>query len=329
MSMKKRHFARTGLDVSEVVLGGGIVGGILILPDDDVRHAALERIVAAGMNWIDTAASYGNGVSEQTIGRHLPHLNPRPHISTKFIVALEDQGDIAGAITRSLEQSLKRLRLDRVDLLQLHNHIRYGDGPRAITPELVLRRDGVADALDGLKAQGLIGAFGLTAASDMRAVREVIDSGRFDTAQVYYNMINPSATWEHVPPGWATDDFTGLMAACQRQGMGLMNIRVFAGGSLASPQRHGREFVMFPGADLDSEEKRAAAILRALGDAYGAPAQAALRFALANTDFACHVVGIADLAQLDQALAGARLGPLPPDALAKLEPVWARNFTMG
>ena len=50
--------------------------------------------------------------------------------------------------------------------------------------------------------------------------------------------------------------------------------RVFAGGPLASPQRHGREFVMFPGADLDSEEKRAAAILRALGDAYGAPAQA-------------------------------------------------------
>jgi len=152
MSMKKRHFARTGLDVSEVVLGGGIVGGILILPNEDVRHAALERIIAAGINWIDTAASYGNGVSEQTIGRHLPHLNPRPHISTKFIVAPEDHADVAGATARSLEQSLKRLRLDRVDLLQLHNHIRHEHGPRAITPEQVLRRGGVADALDGLKA---------------------------------------------------------------------------------------------------------------------------------------------------------------------------------
>ncbi len=329
MSMKKRHFARTGLEVSEVVLGGGIVGGILILPDEDVRQAALERVVAAGINWIDTAASYGNGVSEQTIGRHLPHLKPRPHISTKFIVAPEDHADIAGAITRSLEQSLKRLRLDRVDLLQLHNHIRHGNGPRAITPEQVLRSGGVADALDGLKAQGLIGAFGLTAASDMRAVREVIDSGRFDTAQIYYNMINPSAAWDRVPTGWTSDDFTGLTAACRRHGMGLMNIRIFAGGSLASPQRHGREFVMFPGADLDSEERRAAAIRRGLGDAYGKPAQAALRFALANADFACHVVGIADLAQLDEALAAVRMGPLPPDAVAKLEPVWASNFRVG
>jgi D-threo-aldose 1-dehydrogenase len=327
--MNYRHFARTRLDVSEIVLGGGIVGGVLILPDDDVRHAALARIVAAGINWIDTAASYCNGVSEQTIGRHLPHLNPRPHISTKFIVAPEDHADVAGAITRSLEQSLERLRLERVDLLQLHNHIRHGNGPRAIRPDQILRRGGIADALDGLKAQGLIGAFGLTAASDMRAVREVIDSGRFDTAQVYYNMINPSAAWERAPAGWTADDFAGLMAACQRKGMGMMNIRVFAGGSLASPQRHGREFVMFPGADLDSEEKRAAAIRGALGNTYGTPAQAALRFALANTDFACHVVGIADLAQLDEALAAVRLGPLPRDALAKLEPVWESNFGMG
>jgi aryl-alcohol dehydrogenase-like predicted oxidoreductase len=111
--------------------------------------------------------------------------------------------------------------------------------------------------------------------------------------------------------------------------MGLMNIRVFAGGSLANQQRHGREFVMFPGADLDSEEKRAAAIRRALGDAYGTPAQAALRFVLANTDFACHVVGIADLAQLDEALAAVRMGPLPPEALTRLEPVWASNFGLG
>ncbi len=119
------------------------------------------------------------------------------------------------------------------------------------------------------------------------------------------------------------------MAVCRRRGMGMLNIRVFAGGSLASPQRHGREFVMFPGADLVSEDKRADAIRRALGDAYGTPAQTALRFALANTDFACHVIGIADLAQLDEALAAVRMGPLPRAALAKLEAVWAGNFGMG
>jgi L-galactose dehydrogenase/L-glyceraldehyde 3-phosphate reductase len=327
--MNRRTFARTGLGVSEVVLGGGIVGGILILPDESTRQTALERIVAAGVDWIDTAASYGGGKSEETIGRHLPHLSPRPRISTKFIVAPEDHADVAGAVERSLTQSLARLRLDRVDLLQLHNHIRFGDGPRAITPDQVLRRGGVADALQRLKDQRMIGAFGLTAATEMAAVRQVIDSGRFDTAQIYYNMINPSAAWDRARPGWRTDDFSGLMASCRRQGMGMMNIRVFAGGSLASPRRHGREFVMFPGADLASEDKRAGAVRQVLGDAHGTPAQAALRFALANTEFACHVIGIADLAQLDEALAAVRSGPLPREALAKLEAAWAGNFGMG
>jgi D-threo-aldose 1-dehydrogenase len=326
--MNKRTFARTGLEVSEVVLGGGIVGGILILTDETTRQTALERIVAAGINWIDTAASYGAGKSEETLGRHLSHLSPRPHISTKFIVAPEDHVDVAGAIERSLAQSLARLRLDRVDLLQLHNHIRSGDGPRAITPAQILRPRGVADALQRLKDQRMIGAFGLTAAGEMPAVRAVIDSGRFDTAQVYYNMINPSAAWDRVPAGWGTDDLSGLMAVCRRHGVGMMNIRVFAGGSLASPQRHGREFVMFPGADLESEDKRAAAIRRELGEAYGTPAQTALRFALGNDDFACHVIGIADLVQLDEALAAVRMEPLPPEALAKLEAVWTSNFGM-
>ena len=123
--MKTRAFARTGLEVSEVVLGGGTVGGILVLPDDTVRHAALERIVAAGINWIDTAPLYGEGVSEETIGRHLPHLSPRPHISTKFTITPDDMTDIRGAIERSLEDSLGRLQVPRVDLLQLHNQITF------------------------------------------------------------------------------------------------------------------------------------------------------------------------------------------------------------
>jgi D-threo-aldose 1-dehydrogenase len=326
--MNKRRFGRTRYEISEVVLGGGIVGGILILPDEATRQTALARVVEAGVNWIDTAASYGAGKSEETIGRHLPHLSPRPRISTKFIVAPEDHTDVLGAIERSLTQSLKRLRLDRVDLLQLHNHIRSGDGPRAITPAQILARGGVADALTRLKEEGAIGAFGLTAAGEMPAVRQVIDSGRFDTAQIYYNMINPSAAWDRVPAGWGTDNLSGLVAACRRHDMGMMNIRVFAGGSLASSRRHGREFVMFPGADLESEDKRAAALRRVLGDGYGTPAQVALRFALAKTDFACHVIGIADLAQLDEALAAIRMGRLPREALANLESVWANNFEM-
>lgn len=324
--MKSRAFARTGLEVSEVVLGGGTVGGVLVHPTDETRLAALQRAVAAGINWIDTAPMYGRGVSEETIGRHIASLSPLPHVSTKFTLAPEDFSDIPGAIARSLEQSLQRLQLERIDLLQLHNHIGFTEVERTITPGRILGRGGVADALDALKAKGVIGACGITAAGDMQAVLEVIDSGRFDTAQVYYNMINPSAAWDRAPAAWKTDDFSGLMAACRRQGMGMMNIRVYAGGPLASARRHGREYIMIPGADLASEDRRAAAIWALLGDRYGTPAQAALRFALANANFACSVIGIADLAQLDEALAAAAMGPLPPEALAALDALRARNF---
>ncbi len=146
--------------------------------------------------------------------------------------------DIPGAIERSLEQSLERLRSDALALLQLHNHLGRGVGERlALTPAQVLDRHGVADTFDRLKEQGLIRASGITAAGDTQACLDVINSGRFDTAQVYYNAINPSAAWRRVPSGWrGGQNFCGILAACFHQNMGVLNIRVWAGGVLASPE---------------------------------------------------------------------------------------------
>jgi L-galactose dehydrogenase/L-glyceraldehyde 3-phosphate reductase len=71
----------------------------------------------------------------------------------------------------------------------------------ALTPAQVLGRGGVADTFDRLRQQGLVRAVGLTVAGDSNACRKVIESGRFDTAQVYYNAINPSAAWQRLPAG--------------------------------------------------------------------------------------------------------------------------------
>ena len=81
--MRKTSFGRTGLAISEVALGGGMTGGVLIRPGEAIRWTALQRAVAGGINWIDTAPLYGNGASEQTLGRHLSALEPQPHVSTK------------------------------------------------------------------------------------------------------------------------------------------------------------------------------------------------------------------------------------------------------
>jgi aryl-alcohol dehydrogenase-like predicted oxidoreductase len=359
--MRKTLLGRTGLQISELAFGGGVTGGILIDADEATRHAALARAVAAGINWIDTAPLYGNGASEETIGRHLGSLSPRPHVSTKVRIEAEDLGDIAGAIERSLEHSLRRLKSDRLTLLQLHNHLGEGVGARlALRPEQVLGRGGVADTFDRLRQQGLVRAVGLTVAGDGKACREVIDSGRFDTAQVYYNAINPSAAWQRLPAGWrGGQDFCGVLAACSRQAMGVLNIRIWAGGVLATAARPERLFVMTADTDADNEVRCAAAVRAALaseasgqrghsevrapdtrpeagssaraalGDGYGTPAQAALRFALGNKDFATRVIGITTVAQLEEALAALAQGPLPAAAMSRLDALWSNGFGAG
>ncbi len=199
-------------------------------------------------------------------------------------------------------------------------------GRAAVSVEQVLGRGGVADTFDKLKSHGLIQAAGITVAGDTKACLEVINSGRFDAAQVYYNMVNPSAAWTRVPHAWKGQDFCGVISACFRQNMGVLNIRVWAGGALASSRRPDGLFMMTSDTDLDNEMRCAAAIRQVLGDTYGTPAQTALRFVLGNRDITARVIGISEIVQLEQALEGAARGPLPSAAIAKLDDLWANEF---
>src|SRR5262245_16037270 len=318
--MRKNLLGRTGLEISEIAFGGGVTGGILIKGDEMTRFTALKRALAAGINWIDTAPLYGNGASEETIGRHLSALIPRPYVSTKVRIERDEINDIRGAIERSLERSLKRLKLERVALFQLHNQLGdpVGDRP-ALTPSDVLGPGGVADTFDHLKDQGLFLASGLTTAGETKACLEVIHSGRFDCAQVYYNAINPSAAWSRAPHTFKAQDFCGVLAHCARQNMGVLNIRVWAGGPLASSERPQRLAVLTSGTDVDNELRCAGAVHDALGAGYGTAAQTALRFVLGNRDLSTRVVGVSSLNDLNEALAALELGPLPAAAITRLE----------
>jgi len=326
--MRYRRFGRTGLDVSEITFGAGWVGGILIDADDATRRQALASAFAAGINFVDTAASYGQGRSEEALGWLLAEVERQPYLSTKVGLDTARLADIPGEIERSLEASLKRLRRDRVDLLQLHNPVERTTGPHAVALAEVLRPGGVADGLARLAERGFFRFLGFTALGDPACCIEVAKSGRFDSAQVYYNLLNPSAGIG-MPAGWRGHDFRGLMAACRAQDMAVMNIRTYAAGVLATEERHGREVMLTAGTEVADEEKRARAVLAALGEGHGTRAQAALRFSLANADVSTVVIGLAKLSHLDEALAAAAAGPLPPDALARLAPVWASNFGLG
>lgn len=325
--MRTRRFGRTGLEVPEVVFGGGWVGGVLIHQDEATKRAAFRKALDAGIDWIDTAASYGDGESERTIGQLTQELPAaaRPRISTKARLDLASAEPLASQLRRSLEDSLERLRADKVTLFQLHNPVAPETGAGSIALDAVLGDGGVADALDGLRRDGLCEHIGFTALGDPGCVTRVVESGRFDTAQVYYNMLNPTAALAG-RGNLSVQDFSGLIEACRTADVGVMVIRVFAAGVLATPVRHGREIPITTERDIGREERRAAAVLAAVGPEQGTGAQRALRFVLAEPRVSCAVVGMAEVGHLDEALTGAAMGPLPEPALAALREVWNRDF---
>src|SRR5262245_45675751 len=324
--MRYRTFGRTGIEVSELVFGGGWVGGLLIHQDDGTKLAALRRAMAAGINWIDTAPSYGQTRSEQALGWLLKEIDASPRLSTKVRLDTGRLDDIPGQVERSIHESLQRLGRQSVDVLLLHNAIEPAVSGDAVTVEHVLGVDGAADALDRMRSQGLARHIGFTALGDAASCRRIVDSGRFDAAQVYYNLLNPSAARASMPARWNGQDFGGLIAACKAQGTAVMAIRVFAAGVLATDARHGREVIITRATDVPTEERRARAAFAALGDRYGSRAQTAVRFVLADPDVSCAVIGLAEPAHLEEALAGAEHGPLPRSGLDALERVYAEGF---
>lgn len=320
--MKHNRFGRTGLQVPAITFGGGWVGGVLIHGSEETATAALDRAWAAGIDWVDTAASYGNGVSELVIGKWLAArpAEQRPRISTKFRVE-PNMRDVEAQVRWSIEQSLGRLETDRVDVIILHNQI--GPGHHMTVAEALK----VADAMEKLRDEGICDHIGMTALGDVPAVTEAVGSGRFDVAQVYYNMLNPTAAEGRSP--WNSTDFDGLLKVCAARDMGVMGIRIFAAGHLASDVRHGREIPITEASDDAAEERRARAVWDLLQTGDGTPAQAALRFGLACPLLSTIVVGLGELDHLDQAIAAADAGPLPADRLAAIAKAWSEPAFVG
>jgi len=323
--MKYRTFGHSGIQVSEVIFGAGNVGGILIHKDDATKREAIRRAIAGGMNWFDTAAQYGDGKSEEALGRLLLETGATPYLSTKFNLDVENLKDIPAQIEERLMASLARLKRSSVDLLQLHNRIGSKPGGRVMTVEQVLGRNGVADGLDRLREKGLIRHMGMTALGEAASVCEVLRSGRFDSAQVYYNLLNPSAG-RSMPRAWTGQNLGGIVEACRANDVAVLAIRILAAGIIATDKRTGRESMLTSDTSLAEEERKAKAVFDAIGSDQGTRAQVAIRFVLSNPDVSCAVIGSAEPHHIDEALRAAEMGPLPADMLARLDVLYQSDF---
>jgi D-threo-aldose 1-dehydrogenase len=328
--MKYRKLGKTGLEISEIIFGGGAVGGILINADDDTRRRAIRMALDVGINWIDTAASYGNGLSEKAIAwliKELPE-DDRPYISTKTAFD-RDAGDFAGQAERAITASLERLEMDSIDLYQVHNRI-AGSADAfqgALTSDDMLRPGGIADAMQSLVDKGLTRHTGFTSTGEADALHEVIASQRFECAQIYYNLLNPSAGRD-MKPNWSAYDHKNIIAACEDNGLGVIVIRVLAAGVIATDVRTGKEGGVALDNDVDSDEQRMRNVLPLLKPEHGERSQVAVRYALRNPDVSGIEVGLAEIRHLELAIDAADMGQLPDDLLAKLDNLADDDFNL-
>jgi len=178
--MEMRVFGRTGMQLSVLGFGCGAVGGLMVRGDPLDQERTIARAIATGVNYFDTAVQYGNGESEKNLGRVLQRLKPaNVAVGTKVRLPPGDFRGIADAVAKSLEGSLARLRLDRVDIFHLHNAITETGGGEALSVRQVL--GDVVPAFERLRQQGKTRFLGLTAIGDTAALHQVIDARVFNS----------------------------------------------------------------------------------------------------------------------------------------------------
>jgi aryl-alcohol dehydrogenase-like predicted oxidoreductase len=188
--MPRVRFGRTGLEVTRLALGGYPFGGVNRARGWDPftregRAAAIRTVHAAldaGINYIDTAPSYGNGNSESIVGEAVEGRRGDCLLATK----VGYRGLSAEDVTRSVEGSLARLRTDRIDVIQFHGGMYSQEEAGHILT------GGLLDALEELREKGRVRFIGFTVEEPWTA-RPLIASGRFDVMQVRYNLIYQSA----------------------------------------------------------------------------------------------------------------------------------------
>ena len=319
--MEQRDFGRTGMRVGVFGFGCGAVGGLMVRGDAADQERTVARALAAGINYFDTAVQYGNGASETNLGRVWAKLKPNAYVGTKIRFTQAERGDIAGAAARSLEASLARLGMDHVDIFHLHNAITLDGAGESLSATSVLEE--VVPAFQALQKQGKTRFLGITAVGDTAALHQVIDSGAFHSAQVSYNMLNPTAG-AAVAAGYPAQDYARLLDHTTKMGVGTIGIRALAGGALsgtasrhpiASPPPEPIGSALSYEADL----ARAQRLMPLVAEGHAANlAEAATRFVISHAGISTVLVGMATAEEFAAALAAIEKGPLSAAALARV-----------
>lgn len=335
--MNYRTVGSTGLAVSEIAFGCGGTAGLMIRGTFEEQLRAAARAIELGINYFDESPDYGDGVSETNLGRVIRELGVRPIINTKVEIRTENLDDIAGHVERSVDASLKRLGVDWVDIVQIHN------GPVVSKPELPGRAYNILWIKDYLRPRGAIKGLSrilrdgktryvgfICRGNDGAQVRELIDTGSFHLINLVYNMLNPSAG-RKVPGLKPRADFGGVIDYAAKHGVGVAVYNPLAGGLLTDSTLAGQGPHPLSGGRSRSSEAYQANVNQAkslgfLSRPGRTMAQAGTRFILDNPGVTTVLGGFSGLEHLEEAVPASSAAPLTPEEMARVEMIWRANF---
>jgi D-threo-aldose 1-dehydrogenase len=300
-----RRFGSTDLYVTPLCVGCAPLGN---MPEtfsysvaEESALATLRAAFASPINFMDTAANYGNGESERRIGLVLREIGGLPEgyvLATKGDRDMET-GDFSGEqFKRSIEGSLERLGLDYLQLVYIHD-------PEHTTFENVMAPGGALDVLQQYQAQGVIGYLGISG-GPIDMMMRYVETGAFVALETHnrYTLLNRSAE--------------PLLQLAAERGVAVVNAAPYGSGMLAKgPDAYARYAYQDAPAELVERARKMAAICKE----YDVPlAAAALQFSMRDPRIATTVVGMSRPERIAQTIELAQ-HPIPDELWARLDAV--------
>ncbi len=322
--MQQHSFGRLP-PVSTLTLGGGGLGMLWGPTTFDECVATVHAAVAAGINLLDLAPRYGDGKAEEVVGEAFAgRLRAGVQVTSKCNLGNPPPGEIETILRRSIEASLRRLRLSRLDIFLLHSNVvpdaafmaGWGDGGSRMTPYPVFVTH-IRPIFERLVAEGLIGAWGLTGIGHPDTIIRLLNERPVPAAvQCIANLLDS-------PGGLKFFDGPAkpraVMAAARANGVGVMGIRAVQAGALTAaidrPLTADHPEVR--------DYARAAGFRRLCAELGANPAVIAHRYAL-SLDIDTLVLGVKNRQELAECVAAAEAGKLPAELVARVDASVAR-----
>ena len=303
--MQYRNLGKTGLKVSELSMGGLFVAAFATEKEEARR--AVHRALELGVNYVDTAPSYHN--SEEVLGYALAGVTQPYILSTKFGGRPQPfQPQDKDALRRSLEESLRLLGRDTIDILMIHEPDRPGQYDWFADHQSF--HGPVCDLLDELKAAGIVRFTGI-GGTTVYEMPHIIATGRYDVVLTAFNY---SLLWQEA--------LIEVIPAAKKQGMGIIIGSPLQQGALS--RRYDDEVKDIGARWLSSPRRAQYKSLYAFLDEIGIPlAELGLRFVISNPDISTTLMGARSVAEVEANVRAVEKGPLAADILARIREIAA------